>query len=320
MKSVNLILVTGMVIISSALLAQTKGEMTFTSSSDLAKAKLKYSPPSVKDKEEIKNIINSNSAAYLKGDVNAILKYYSDQSINLSPNQMVDAGIANIRVSLEETLSYISFNKVNRSVQLIEGAGPIAVVWAKTESAIKSRSTGEIFEVHGDDIFIFQKQKNGKWQILAHHWNENGDPNGQQSDDHSAIRQIIDKWSFSINPGEILSQKHIDNYTSNFSDQAVEILPNQRSNIGIANIRLRNSGAIGMTWAQCTGYTFDINSFATIGAKGFSKRAVAWGIGDHSNYPNGSDKLSQAIFPFAMILTKENDSQWRILVYHFYFE
>jgi len=63
-----------------------------------------------------------------------------------------------------------------------------------------------------------------------------------------------------------------------------------------------------------------VNSFATIGAEGFSKRAVAWGIGDHSNYSNGSDKLSQYLFPWAMILTKESDDQWRILVYHFFLE
>jgi hypothetical protein len=123
-----------------------------------------------------------------------------------------------------------------------------------------------------------------------------------------------------MKPGEVLSQEHVENYMATQSSQAVEILPNQWSNIGIANIRLRTTGFIGITWAQCTGYTFDINSFATIGADGFSGRAVAWGIGDHSNYPKGSDRLSQYLFPWAMILTKEKDGQWRILMYHFYLD
>lgn len=118
----------------------------------------------------------------------------------------------------------------------------------------------------------------------------------------------------------MLSPEHIEKYVANYSAQAVEILPNQWSNFGTANIRVRNSGAIGVTWAQCTGYNFDINSFATVGADGFSKRAVAWGIGDHSNYSNGSSSLSQYLFPWAMILTKEKDGQWRILVYHFYLD
>lgn len=317
MKSVKVIFAIGMVIISSALMGQTKGEMTFTSISDLAKAKLKYPPLSDKDKQEIKNVISAISSAYLKGDANSILKYYCDQSINLAPNQMVRAGIANIRVNLEETLSYINFNKMNKSVQFIEGAGPIAVAWTKTEASLKSKSSGEVFDVNGYDIFLFRKQKNVQWQVLAHHWHENDGANGQPSDDRSDIRQMINKWSFFIKPGEVLSQEHVENYVSLHSPQAVEILPNQWSNIGIANIRLRAADHMGIIWAQCTGYNFDINSFSTIGPDGFSRRAVAWGVGDHSNYPDGSTELSQYLFPWAMILTKDKDNQWRILVYHF---
>jgi ketosteroid isomerase-like protein len=319
-KSVNVIFLTGMMIISSALLAQTKGEMPFTSSADLAKAKLKYPPPSDKDKQEIKNIINATSAAYLIGDVNAILNYYSDQSIELYPNQMINAGTGNIRNRLKDPFRYGSFTKMDRNVKSIEGAGPIALAVSKTASAFKSSSDEKIYEDNVYDIFMFRKQEDGQWKILVHHWLSDEAASGQPSDDSLSIRQAIDKWSFSIKPGEVLSNEHVENYVGNYSAQAVEILPNQWSNIGIANIRLRNTGAIGMTWAQCTGYTFEINSFVTIGAKGFSRRAVAWGIGDHSNYPKGSDKLSQYLFPWAMILTKEKDSQWRILAYHFHLD
>jgi len=320
MKSVNVILLTAMVIISSAMLAQTKGEMPFTSSADLAKAKLKYPPPSDKDKREIKNIISATSAAYLKSDVDAILAYHSDQSIELYPNQMINAGTGNIRNRLKEQFKYGSFTMMDRTVESIEGTGPIALALSKTKSAFKSSSDGEIYEDNVYDVFLFRKREDGQWKILGHHWLSDEAASGQPSDDSVSIRQAIDKWSFCIKPGEVLSQEHVENYVGNYSAQAVEILPNQWSNIGIANIRLRNTGAIGMTWAQCTGYTFDINFFVTIGAKGFSRRAVAWGIGDHSNYPKGSDKLSQYLFPWAMILTKEKDGQWRILMYHFYLD
>lgn len=320
MKSVNIILVTGMVIISSALLAQTKGELTFTSSSDLAKAKLKYPPPSDKDKQEIRNIINATSAAYLKGDVNEVLKYYSDQSLELYSNQMVNAGSGNIRNRLKGQFKSGSFIKMDRTVESIEGTGPIVLALGKTKNSFKSGSDGKIYDNNVYDIFLFRKQEDGQWKILVHHWIPDETASGQPSEDSLSIRQAINRWSFFIKPGEVLSQEHVDNYASNFSAQAVEILPNQWSNIGLANIRLRNTRNIGMTWAQCTGYTFDINSFITVGSKDFSRRAVAWGIGDHSNYSKGSDKLSQYLFPWAMILTKEKDSQWRILVYHFYLD
>jgi ketosteroid isomerase-like protein len=320
MKSVHVILLTGMVIISSTLLAQTKAEITFTSSADLAEAKSKYPPPSDKDKQEIKNIISASSAAYLKGEVDAILMDYSDQSIELYPNQMVNAGPGNIRNRLKRQFKDGSFTKMDRTVESIEGIGPIALALGKTNSAFKSSSDGKTYEDYCDDVFLLRKQKDGQWKILAHHWQSDEVASGPASDDAVRIRQLIDKWSFCIKPGEVLSQEHLENYVANYSPQAVEILPNQWSNFGIANIRLRNAGAIGVTWAQCTGYTFDVNSFAMIGAAGFSKRAVAWGIGDHSNYAKGSDKLSQYLFPWAMILTKESDNQWRILVYHFYLE
>ena len=320
MKSVQVILLTGMVTISSVLLAQTKAAMTFTSSADLAKAKSKYLAPSDKDKQEIKNIIGASSAAYLKGETDAILKSYSDQSIELYPNQMVNAGPGNIRNRLKSQFKYGSFTKMDRTVEFIEGVGPIALAWGKTKSAFKSSSDGKLYYDDRNDIFLLRKQEDGQWKILVHHWQSDEVGSGPASDDSVRIRQLIDNWSFPIKSGEVLSQEHLENYVANYSPQAVEILPNQWSNFGIANIRLRNAGAIGVTWAQCTGYNFDVNSFATIGAEGFSKRAVAWGIGDHSNYPKGSDKLSQYLFPWAMILTKESDDQWRILVYHFFLE
>ncbi len=320
MKTVNVILVTGMVIFSSALLAQTKGGMPFTSSSDLAKAKLKYPAPSDKDKQEIKDIINASSSAYLKGDVDAVLTYYSDQAIEFWPNQMVNAGTGNIRSRLKGRFMYHRFIKMDRTVESIEGTGPIALVLGKTRGAFRSSSDGKIYEDNVYDIFMFRKQEDGQWKILVHHWLPEEAASGPPSDDSVSVRQLINKWSFFIKPGAVLSQEHIENYVANYSAQAVEILWNQWSNFGIANIRLRNSGSIGVTWAQCTDYTFDVNSFTTIGADGFGQRAVAWGIGDHSNYPQGSDKLSQYLFPWAMILTKEKDGQWRILMYHFYLD
>src|SRR6476620_1665623 len=170
MKSVNAILVAGVMIISSTLLAQNKSEKPFTSSADLAKAKLKYSPPSDKDKQEIKGLINATAAAYLKGDVSAILKYYSDQSIELFPNQMVNAGTGNIRNRLQSQFKYGSITKMDISTESINGTGPIAMAIAKTESTFKSNSDGELYNDKVNDVFLLRKQEDGHWKILVHHW------------------------------------------------------------------------------------------------------------------------------------------------------
>lgn len=320
MKPVHSILATVLMIISSSLFAQTTSQLRFTTSEDLVKAKAKYPPPTDKDKQEIRSALSASSSGYLKGDIDAILRSYSDQSIELYPNQMTNAGTGNIRNRLAGALKYGSFTKMDRTVKSIEGVGPIALVLAKTESVYKSNSDGKSYEDSQSDIFLFRKQQDGQWKILTHHWIPSNGPSAQPTDDSGSIRQLIDNWSLFIKPGEVVSADHIEKYVANYSAQAVEILPNQWSNFGRENIRLRNSGAIGVTWAQCIGYNFPVNSFATVETNGVTKRAVAWGIGDHSNYSNGSSELSQYLFPWAMILTKEKDGQWRILMYHFYLD
>ncbi|HZY79481.1 MAG TPA: hypothetical protein VFE50_08160 [Cyclobacteriaceae bacterium] len=320
MKPVHSILATALVIISSSLFAQTNNQLRFTTSAELAKAKQKYLPPTDKDKQSIRNAVTATSNGYLEGDIDAVLKSYSDQSLELYPNQMANAGTGNIRNRLNGAFRNGSFTKMDRTIESIHGVGPIALALGKTESVYKSNWDGKLYEDHRNDIFLFRKQEDGQWKILLHHWITDEAGNGKPSDDAASIRQRIDAWSFFARPGEVLSAEHVEKYASNYSAQAVEILPNQWSNFGIANIRLRNSGSIGATWAQCTGYNFEINSFATVGPDGFSKRAVAWGIGDHSNYSQGSSDLSQYLFPWAMILTKESDGQWRILTYHFYLD
>jgi ketosteroid isomerase-like protein len=283
---------------------------------DLAKTKLKYSAPSEKDKQEIRDLITTLSSAYLKGDVDAILKNYSDHAFELFPNQMINAGMGNIRSRLKDRFSYATFTKFDPSIESIEGHGPIVIARGKTQSAFKSGSDQNVQEDVSNDIFLFRKQMDGHWKILVHHWVPVHDNvSGHSSQDSISIRQLIDRWSFFIKPGEVLTEEHVEKYVAVHSPQAVHIFPNQRSNIGIANIRMGTEGFIGIRWAQFTDYNFPVNSFATIGS---SDRAVAWGIGDHSNYWKGSDERSQFLFPWAMILTKEKDGQWRILVYHFF--
>jgi ketosteroid isomerase-like protein len=254
----------------------------------------------------------------MKGDDDAVLKNHADQSIEVFPNQMVNVGISNIRNRVTGTFEYGSFTNHDISVEAVEGAGPIALAWGKTAGSFKPATTKKINESKGYDIFLLRKQDQGQWRILAHHWIvEDKAVGALPSDDISAIREVIKSWNAFIKPGEILSQEHIDNLEAIHSSQAVEIYPNQRSNIGIANLRTRWAGFEGVTWAGFSGITFDTYSLATIG-DGSSRRAVAWGIGDHTFYPKGSSELSRFLFPWAMILTKEKDDQWRILVYHFY--
>jgi ketosteroid isomerase-like protein len=291
------------------------------SRADVARAKLKFPPPSEVEVQKIRDIISASSAGFLKGDIDAILKNYSDQSMEFFPSQMVNAGIGNIRVRLGQAFNSGSFTKFERTIESVQGTGGIAVAWGKTETAFKSSYNGNVSESKRDDIFLLRKQQDGEWKILAQHWFvANTEDQGQPSDNTAAVREVVDKWSFFMKPGEVLTQEHVEKVAAIYSAHGVDILPDQRSIIGMANLRLRLNGFKGIKWAQFTEVGFDINSLASVGAKGFERKAVAWGIGDHSNYPVGSDTVAKYLFPWAMILTKEKDDQWKILVYHFYIE
>jgi ketosteroid isomerase-like protein len=286
---------------------------------EIAKAKLKYPGPSHEDVQEIKNLISDFSAGAMNGDT--VMKYRSNQSMEIFPNQMVNVGIDNIRNRMADTFKYGSFTNLDISVESVQGTGPIALAWGNTKGSFKPASTEEINENTGRDIFLFRKQDNGQWRMLVHHWiiTEKEGPNDlPSSGDISAIREVINSWNSFVKTGEVLSEKHIDNLEALHSSQAVEIYPNQRSNIGIANLRTRWAGFAGVTWAGFTGISFDTYSVATVGSEGSSRRAIAWGIGDHSFYPKGSSELYRFLFPWAMILTKEKDDKWRILVYHWF--
>ena len=286
---------------------------------EVARTKLKYPEPSDDDKQKIKDIVAASTAAHVTGDADEVLKNYAEQSIELYPSQVVNAGRANIRTRLKGLFNGISFTKLETSLDSIQGAGPIALAWGTTKAEFKSKYDGSLNEGTGHDIFLFRKQDDRQWKILAHHWVTNDvGVTRQPANDSSEIRQLIDKWSFCIKPGGVFTDEHVENLAAIYSPQAVDIYPNLQSNIGRANHYLRWEGFKGITWAQFTDLTFDVNSFATIGAEGFAQRAVAWGIGDHTHYAKGSDKVSQFLFPWAMILTKEKDGKWRILVYHFY--
>lgn len=285
---------------------------------DMAKAKLKFGKPTAKDAQEIKAIIEATPAAYLKGNIDEVVKNYANQALELLPNQVANPGLSNIRIRAENIFAYGKFIKFERSLDSIKGVGDIAVAWGKTESAIKWNSSETLDERSRGDIFLFRKQQNGQWKILVHHIFMND--KREEADNSLAIRQTIDKFSFFIKPNEVLSQTHVENLAAIYSTQGVDIMPDQFAYIGIGSLRVRWDGFKGIKWAQFTDLPFETNYFSTIGDERFAHKAVAWGIGDHTYYEANSDKLLKFLYPWAMILTKEQDGQWRILAYHFYIE
>jgi ketosteroid isomerase-like protein/Flp pilus assembly protein TadD len=276
-----------------------------------ARARLKFPEPSEKDASEIKDMITTSFAGYISGNVNETLKAYADQSIEIFGNQRVNVGITNLRKRLEGMYKLGAFLKQEPSIDFVNGAGGIAVAYGKTESLRKSPDSGKEVSSTENMIFIMRRQDNGEWKILIDHFypsEQNTQP--LSPEDRQSIQQMISKWDLALPTGETITAKHFDAFSEQYSAQAIEVLPSQISNIGIANLRAR--------WEQNEGAKMETNSLSPISMEGLGRRAVVWGIGKQEFYTKDSQELRKFEFPWAMIVSKEKDDAWRILAIHWY--
>jgi ketosteroid isomerase-like protein len=276
---------------------------------EAARAQLKFPKPSDSDATTIKEIIASCFDASGKGNVDELLKDYSEQSIDIMGDQRANVGLPNIRKRFSNMFRDGSFAKISFSIESLNGTGPIAVAYTKNQFVWTESATEKETERKNTSIYLLRKNQDGKWKILANHyygWNEDAPP--ISADDRASINKILAGWEAALKPGEELSAKNFDAFSALHSPQAIEIFSNQISNIGLPNLRAR--------WEYFTGARMETNSLNLLGIEGIGRRAVAWGIGNQNFYIKDSQELTKNQFPWAMILTKEKDDTWRILATH----
>ena len=275
-----------------------------------ARARAKFPTPTETEVSEMKKLIATSSQELLKGNIDGLIQQHAEQSIEIFGNQMANVGAANIRRRLLDVSRNNQFMKSDIRLENVEGIGPISVAWGPYESATKAASSGQVTETKGNAFFVFRKQTDGAWKIATVHFAP-----GEQTeadDDMAKVRQVITSWNNCIKPNEPLSEEHLNMLANLYSAQAVEMLPSQRSNIGIANLKAR--------WSNFLGMRFETNSLGPVNVDVIGRRAVAWGMGVQNGYPKDSQELFRADFPWVMIFTKEKDDVWRILAINFYQE
>lgn len=289
--------------------AVTLGMISSATKAEEARAFLKFPKPSDSDATTIKAIISSCFEASKKSNVDELLKDYSEQSIDILGTQRANVGLPNIRKRFSNLFREGSFAKINFTIESVNGTGPIAVAYTKNEFVWKESASGNETERKNTSIYLMRKNQDGKWKILVNHyygWNE--DAPLISADDRTSINMVLAAWDAALKPGEELSVKHFDALSALYSGQAIEIFPDQLSNIGLPNLRSR--------WDQYTGTKMETNSLGALGVEGLGRRAIAWGIGNQNFYLKDSKELQKLQFPWAMILTKEKDDAWRILAFH----
>jgi ketosteroid isomerase-like protein len=270
-----------------------------------------YPAVTEKDVEAIKSMIAASAQEHVKGNVDGLLQHYAGQSIEIFQNQMVNVGKENMHQRVKTMFKNVEFEKLDITLKDVKGIGKIAVAWGTSTQKTKSTGTGEITEVKSNVFFFLRKQDDGQWKILMDHWVDS-DNATFTNDDRTSAQQVLGKWVNSFGK-EIITNDKIDNLAALYSDQAIEIYPSQRSNIGKANLRLRWDNFL-------LGARFENNALGMMGIDGMDRRAVAWGIGYQNLYPKDKTEAVVSRFPWLTLLAKERDDVWRILALHWYSE
>jgi ketosteroid isomerase-like protein len=275
-----------------------------------ARARVKFPRPSEAEFSEMKQLVANSTQALVKSNIDEMMQQHADQCIEIFGSQVANVGASNIRRRLLDLAQNNQFLKSEVRLENIDGIGPISVGWGPYESATKANASGQVNETKGNAIFVFRKQTDGPWKIVTVHFVPGEQPEAE--DDGAKVRQVITTWNNTLKPNEAFAEEHANALGNLYSAQAVEMLPSQRSNIGIANLKARWSGFYGMK--------LETNSLGPINVDIIGRRAVAWGMGIQNGYAKDSKELFRVDFPWVMIFTKERDDVWRILAVNFYQE
>lgn len=270
-----------------------------------AAARMKYPNLTAEETENLKKIVTLSGQEFLKGNLDAFFTYYADQSIEIFNNQRANVSKANCRKRVEQVFRNGGFTKLTFDSMRAGGAGPIGLVWGKSDGTYKPNNGTEQVD-NGNVIFLFRKQKDGTWQILADHFFQ-ASPKATAADE-VAVRKVMNDWNNSFKPNEAMTEKHHDALAALYSSQAIELTPNQFANIGTGNLKAR--------WHDLLGQHVQLASLGPIQVSVIGRRAVAWGVAIQNSYQTDPAKVTEAAFPWAFIFTKEKDDVWRILAIH----
>jgi ketosteroid isomerase-like protein len=241
-----------------------------------------------------------------KGNVDGYLSYQDDQAIEIFASQMSNIGSPNIRQRLGLLAKNGSFTKLETTIKSVQGLGPIALASGRIEWTYKNNTSNTTTDLNRYVVWMLLRQPDGSWKTLG--WINDRPNQVESADDITAVRKVLTTWNNSIKVGQVLEGGNVDAMAAIYSSQGIEIFGDGRSNVGLGNLKTRWNGFIGSK--------FDANSLGTVGVEVTGRKAIAWGAAVQGYYPKDAAVVDNFDFPWIMVLTKEADDQWRILVFH----
>jgi uncharacterized protein (TIGR02246 family) len=251
------------------------------------------------------------SQAIVNSDVEAAMAVFADQGVEIFPNLRSNIGKSNIRQRYKLFLPTTNYKQFESTLKWLEGTGSIAVGWGRQEMTFYPEDIEEPESLHGYHSQIFRKQADGEWKTLAVHFRNlpEQEPEAPEisATDREKIINLLQRWDETRLKKEEPDTK-VERIAELYSDQALQVSPNQMSNIGKPNLMSRWRETIGdFEYVEC--------NLGARGIGGAGNMAVGYGTLNQSFYYLGQEELTQWSADWAIIFTREQDN-WKILAVH----
>jgi ketosteroid isomerase-like protein len=121
------------------------------------------------DVAAIRGVLDELSKAVIAKDLAVTLALYTDQTIELYPNQVANVGKANMKRRWEGFFPNYDYKEVKNIAMEIVGSGDTAVSSGRFKRVFRYGDNEELTTTEGRQFFLFKKIE-GTWKIALAHW------------------------------------------------------------------------------------------------------------------------------------------------------
>ncbi len=128
------------------------------------------------DKNQIVNVIATYQRALNGNDVNGVLKIYAEDGVFMPEHSPSSVGSAAIREAYERVFKAIDLNVAFNVVEVKLLGDNWAFVRTTSDGTIKINASGAEVTNETKELFLLQKQSDGKWKLARYAFSANTRP------------------------------------------------------------------------------------------------------------------------------------------------
>lgn len=120
------------------------------------------------DHAQIEQVLSTYEAALNASDVNAILPLYAENGVFMAQHSLPNVGKEAIRATYDGVFQAITLDIEFTVDEVLQVAPEWALARTRSEGFVTVNATGDKGPEANQELFVFQKQDDGKWKIARY--------------------------------------------------------------------------------------------------------------------------------------------------------